>query len=270
MRSAMKDCGGCLHGLGRLAPAVACAVAGVLTSAALGQTDGGRSRLPEYRRIDGRYNNRDHPDWGGAGTDYLREASGAHYANGRSTPAGANRPSARAISNGLCDQGGVETDDERGLSTCVYEFGQFLDHDIGLARGGTTEAFNITVPSGDPYFDPSSTGTQQILMSRSAYDPHTGAFNARQQVNTVTAYIDASQVYGSDPARAAWLRTGHGGKLKVDRTAIGDMLPFNDGTLANDNPLGLPPTSLRVAGDARANEQPGLTVLHTVFLREHN
>src|SRR5690606_22000661 len=91
-----------------------------------------------------------------------------------------------------------------------------------------------------------------------------------QQVNTITAFIDASQVYGSDASRAAWLRTFQGGRLRVDASSGVDYLPFNDGTRANDNPAGLPATSLRVGGDVRVNEQPGLTVLHTVFLREHN
>ncbi len=109
-----------------------------------------------------------------------------------------------------------------------------------------------------------------IFFDRSAFDPNTGTRNARQQINTVTAFVDASHVYGSDAARAAWLRTFTGGRLKSRQTDVGEQLPLNDGTQANDNPVGAPPTSLVVAGDRRTNEQPGLTVLHTAFMREHN
>jgi hypothetical protein len=224
----------------------------------------------EYRSLDGSNNNRAKPQWGSANTNYLREASGAAYADGKSAPAGASRPSVRAISNALCDQGDVETADERGLSTAVYEFGQFLDHDIGLAKGGFSEAFDIAVPKGDPWFDPAGTGTKVIWFDRSAFDAATGITNARQQINTVSSFIDASQIYGTDAARADWLRTKSGGRLKVRSTPQGDMLPLNDGTMANDDPLGQNPTTLVVAGDVRANEQPGLTTFHTIFLREHN
>jgi len=226
--------------------------------------------VPEFRSYDGSGNNVQHPLWGTPGVNYLRERSGAFYADGKSAPAGANRPSARVISNAVAAQGDVSTADERGLSTCLYEFGQFLDHDIGLAAGGFSEAFDISVPAGDPWFDPASTGTKKIWMDRSAFNPATGTSNPREQLNTVTSFIDGSQIYGVDRARAAWLRAGTSGKLKVRATEFGDMLPLNDGTLANDDPLGNPVTSLVVAGDVRANEQPGLTTFHTVFLREHN
>jgi hypothetical protein len=225
---------------------------------------------PEFRSYDGSGNNQAHPEWGCAGTDYLRERSGARYADGKSAPAGADRPSARAISNAVSDQGEAVTQDARGLSTALYEFGQFLDHDIGLAAGAQAEAFHIAVPTGDQWFDPAATGSKQIFMFRSAFDPATGTTNARQQVNSVTSFIDGSQIYGVNAARAAWLREGAGGRLKVRQTEDGVMLPLNDGSQANDDPLGNPPTSLVVAGDVRANEQPGLTTLHTVFLREHN
>ena len=40
--------------------------------------------------------------------------------------------------------------------------------------------------------------------------------------------------------------------------------------VANDNPRGRDPDSLLAAGDSRANVQPVLIALHTLFVREHN
>ena len=225
---------------------------------------------PEFRSWDGRGNNPANPTWGSASTQYLRETSGAAYADGLSMPPGARRPSARVISNVLSAQGDQVTADSRGLSTAIYEFGQFLDHDLGLALSGSTERFDIAVPRGDESFDPRATGTMVIPLTRSASDPTTGVRSPRQQVNGISAFIDASHIYGSSADRSSWLRTFSGGRLKSRSTAIGELLPLNDGTQSNDNPLGLPATALIVAGDVRANEQPGLTALHTVFLREHN
>ena len=225
---------------------------------------------PQFRSIDGRGNNVSNPRWGSAGVTYRREASGAWYADGHSEPAGGNRPSPRLISNVIVDQGDVETEDERELATTIYEFGQFLDHDIGLAKPGSTEDFDIPVPAGDPHFDPDGSGDAFIFLDRSSYDSATGSTSPRQQINTVTAFIDASHIYGSDPDRAAWLRSGVGGRLKARPTGVGVLLPLNDGTQPNDNPVGAPASALGVAGDVRANEQPGLTALHVVFLREHN
>lgn len=138
-----------------------------------------------------------------------------------------------------------------------------------------TENLGIPVPKGDPFFDPNSTGTQAIPMRRDQYDPNsgTGVDDPRQFPEQITSFLDASVVYGSDPQRAAALRTFVGGQLK---TSPGDLLPLNNpsyfpgGLQANDNNGPLPPTSLFVAGDVRANENTGLTALQTLFVREHN
>ncbi len=208
-----------------------------------------------FRSIDGSGNNLTNLTWGTAGTDFLRIAQ-ADYADGVSTPAGTTRPSAREISNSLSDQTGVTGTNDRMMSAMVYAWGQFIDHDMDLSKTGTGQRFDIAVPTGDPSFDPASTGTKVIPLTRTFYDTATGTSvaNPRQQVNSVTSWIDGSMVYGSDATTAASLRTFQGGKMK---TSPGDMLPMD----ASGNFM---------AGDARVNENPELTSLQTLFVREHN
>src|SRR5690242_14967868 len=52
------------------------------------------------RSVDGTGNNLAHPTWGSTGVDLLRQGPAA-YADGKSAPAGSNRPSAREISNAI-------------------------------------------------------------------------------------------------------------------------------------------------------------------------
>jgi hypothetical protein len=157
------------------------------------------------------------------------------------------------------------------MSAMIFGWGQFLDHDLDLTPAASpAEPFNVQVPAGDPYFDPAGTGTQVIPLSRSKYDPATGtsAANPRQQVTVITSFIDGSAVYGSDPARAAALRTFIGGRLK---TSAGNLLPFNTAGLENANDAHLfPDDQLFVAGDIRVNENVELTSMQTLFMREHN
>jgi len=238
---------------------VLCAVA---VCAPLAYADG-------YRTITGTNNNVANPSWGSANQSLLFGASGAYYADGISAPAGALRPNPRAISNAIVAQP-APMFNNRMLSDFVWQWGQFIDHDLDLtSEASPAEPLPIAVPAGDPYFDPSGTGTQTIGFNRSAYDPATGIGpgNPRRQMNELTAWLDGSMVYGSSNDRAGWLRTGAGGQLKTSAHATGSLLPFNDGTMPNGGGNG---THLFVAGDVRANEQSGLTAMHTLFVREHN
>lgn len=219
---------------------------------------------PEARSIDGTGNNLEEPEEGSVGIA-LDRLAGPFYADGVNAMGGVDRPGPREISNAICAQTG-SLPNSRDLSGFTFAWGQFLDHDLDLTLVDTAEPAPIPVPLGDLFFDPNDTGTQSIAFNRSQFDPNTGTDvdNPREQVNTVTAWIDGSQVYGSDSARAAWLRTGVDGKLKV---STGNLLPFNDGTQVNSPSMG---TQFFVAGDVRANEQVVLTALHVLFVREHN
>jgi len=216
--------------------------------------------------ITGLGNNLANPSWGAVGVDLLRRAPSA-YADGRSAAAGASRPSARAISNALSAQN-ESVANGRQMSDFLYVFGQFLDHDIGLTTTGTSESMPVSVPRGDQFFDPAGTGTKQIPLSRSNFNPATGSSSPRQQANSITAFVDGSQVYGSDATRAAALRTLSGGKLK---TSAGNMMPLNSGGLPNANDAHVVADSrLFLGGDVRANENVELISLQTLFVREHN
>lgn len=218
------------------------------------------------RSIDGSGNNLFIRDMGAAHTQLVRLIDN-DYADNIDDLAGPDRPNPRAISNAV-NQQDDDMPNNRGASDFLWQWGQFLDHDIDLTDGvDPAEPINIAIPAGDAYFDPDNTGGVVIAMNRSIYDFDTGTStnNPREQINEITAWIDASNVYGSDSERANELRTLDGtGQLK---TSEGNLLPFNTNGLANaggDNP------ALFLAGDVRANEQIGLTTMHTLFMREHN
>ena len=219
----------------------------------------------EYRAIDGTGNNLAEPELGSTHEQLLR-GSAVEYEDGISTPAGADRVSAREISNEIVTQTTTEVND-RGLTDLVWVFGQFIDHDLDLTESATPEEdFSIEVPTGDVFFDPFGTGEATISLTRAIFDTDTGTStdNPREQINEITAFLDGSVVYGSDEIRAAELRTFSGGLLK---TSEGDLLPFNEAGLSNAGGTG---DTLFLAGDVRANENVALLAMHTVWVREHN
>ncbi len=250
--------------------------------------------LASFRTIDGFGNNalpaRD--DWGAADTNIIRHLYPADYPDGYGDQiydAATNSPNPRDVSNALGAQTGSVLND-RNLSDWVVQWGQFLTHDLDLTgndaandelfAGGTGDfSIPITNPN-DPFGD--GIGNTSLTFHRSNYDPETGDTDRlpapgppgatrpdwREQINEVTSFIDASNVYGSDQARANALRTFSGGRLKT--TEDGLLPGYNDAGEENDNPFGQPANALFLAGDIRANEQTGLTSTHALFVREHN
>ncbi|MBL6454133.1 hypothetical protein JMJ55_02285 [Belnapia sp. T6] len=199
-----------------------------------------------YRSIDGSGNNLSNTEMNATGTDYVRIGP-ANFADGVSIPV--EGPNPRTISNLVVGEGDAVGPNSLGLSGMMYAWGQFIDHDITLAGTGKTP-FNIVVPAGDPIF---ADGTV-IAMNRSKSDPEsgTGTDNPSIAMNTNTGWLDGSMVYGSDAVTAAALRLADGHLA----SSAGGNLPIVNGNY--------------LAGDVRAMENPSLTALQTIFLREHN
>ena len=216
----------------------------------------------EYRNLDGAGNNKRNPNFGLTNEPLTRIVESA-YADHMGEPAGSTRQSARLVSNNVCDQT-KPIQNKKSASNIFWLWGQFIDHTFTLIDPDS-EQFNISVPKGDPYFDPESTGTQVIRLNRSAYMDGTGINDIpRAYANKLTPFIDASNVYGSTPDRNSFIRLYENGLLK---TSSGDNLPVNDGSQAN---AGHGLSGMFVGGDIRANEHVGLIGMHTLFVREHN
>ena len=237
--------------------------------------------MAAFRTIDGTENN---GNQGEANKQLIRLFDNA-FDDGISVPRGGEfdqsvLPNPRTISNIVV----VQVEDAPNFlnaSDWLWQWGQFLDHDFALNEASgeeppTPEDFTpIVVADGDPTFPD---GTELPFIRVPAAEG-TGKRTPRQINNQVTAFLDASSVYGSDEERAEFLRVDEydpdfgKGLLK---TTVGDngeiLLPFNltgDEALPNSTG-GLLGEVQYIAGDVRVNEQIGLTAVHTLFVREHN
>jgi peroxidase len=162
-------------------------------------------------------------------------------------------PNARTISNVI--SGGTGANGQNGQTTdpvasaWLYVFGQFVDHDLDLEETPLTNtAIPIEIPQPDPVF-PAGTS---IAMNRDTRSPKTNTI-----INTTAGYLDLSQLYGSDAATAASLRNPDG---TLVTSYGGTALPL----------AGPPSAQYFVSGDPRVMENPELTALTILFMREHN
>ena len=251
----------------------------------------------EFRSFDGSGNNEDNADWGTANTQLLRLTTIA-YGQGNSGVFPAMTPrvnssgatiNPRAVSNLLFDQDASRLND-RGLMSFVFQWGQFLDHDMNLTEDFVPvgvpalpgENISFMVPTDGTESELPSGTIIPMLRSRFELDEN----GVAQQINQITSFIDASNIYGSDAERAANLRSRFGGFLLTSdgvgnvTDGTGHLLPFNFEVEGEFLENAAPPTTgtgvpieaddLFVSGDVRSNEQPGLTSMHTLFMREHN
>ena len=210
--------------------------------------------------FDGSSNNVANPNWGSINQPFIRQTP-VRYADGISKVAGATLPSPRLISNLVFHGPEDGVTNNRDWSAMTYAWGQFLDHDMMRTDAAAPkDTMTFDVPKGDAVFDSNSTGTKTMSASRSNFDAATGtsAANPRQQLNSLSSFIDGSQVYGETQSLASSLREKRAGRMSDGGSGV-NLLP----RLTNTSDLFL-------TGDVRGNENPELCSLHVLFVREHN
>lgn len=189
----------------------------------------------------------------------------------RKSTTGAQLPSARVLSNKLTRD--LSNPDPR-WSALMMSFGQFVDHDMSHtpvfkngnqdidccnsdAQGDLFSSMCLPIPV--PRNDNLNTRCMNLARSQVAA-PLDCSIRYREQQNQLTHWLDTSQIYGSSQAELRELRSGRSGKLG---TARNNLLPTDTTETCEEG-------DCFKAGDGRVNEQPGLSILHTMFLREHN
>ncbi|XP_078684312.1 uncharacterized protein LOC144917857 [Branchiostoma floridae x Branchiostoma belcheri] len=178
--------------------------------------------VPEFRSANGRCNNLHNPLWGSAEQPFKRMTLAEPiYDDVLMTPRTTGRdgtplPSARLVSRTM-------QEDLRKSSHVnthmVMQFGQFLDHDITLTPNFQEEGLHCTCDSDDercfnidiPFDDPDFPGRRCLPFARSLPSPNEGCrLGQRQQLNQLTAFVDASNVYGSSDEEMEALREQSG------------------------------------------------------------
>ncbi|CAH0547883.1 unnamed protein product [Brassicogethes aeneus] len=256
----------------------------------------------KYRSIDGTCNNLQNPTWGASLTGFRRILKPI-YEDGFTTPIGWDKsrkyfgypkPSSRLVSTSLIATKKITADNE--ITHMVMQWGQFLDHDLdhslpsvssesydGIDCKKSCDYAAPCYPMDVPPNDPRVTNRRCIDFVRTSAICGSGMtsiffdeIQPREQINQLTSYIDASQVYGFSEELAKDLRdlNADGGRLKegVIFPERKPLLPYAAGPEMDCRRNLSESASINcfLAGDIRANEQSGLIAMHTLWMREHN
>uniref|UniRef100_A0A3B4BEI6 Thyroid peroxidase n=1 Tax=Periophthalmus magnuspinnatus TaxID=409849 RepID=A0A3B4BEI6_9GOBI len=229
---------------------------------------------------------RQNPLWGAANSALVRWLP-AEYEDGEREPKGWNSlrlhngfplPSVWEVSKTILRSTIKPREDE--YSQLLVDWGQYIDHDITFTPQTTSMTCLNTCQNVHPCF-PIKTGDGCMPFHRSSpaccSGPDLSQTLQRQQLNSITSFIDASVVYGHNTELQASLR-GPDGKLSVHqefsdsrgRPYLPPVPSSPSGCLQDVRQRGGFRVECFHAGDSRVNEGLPLTALHTLWLREHN
>ncbi|XP_003929157.1 lactoperoxidase [Saimiri boliviensis] len=254
-----------------------------------------------YRTITGDCNNRRKPALGAANRALARWLP-AEYEDGLSSPFGWTPgktrngfplPLAREVSNKIVGYLNEEGVLDKNRSLLFMQWGQIVDHDLDFAPDtelGSSEyskaqcdeyciqgdnCFPIMFPPNDPKVE---TQGKCMPFFRAGFVCPTPPYEslAREQINALTSFLDASFVYSPEPSLASRLRNLSSplGLMAINQEVSDHGLSYLPYDSKKPSPCEFINTTARVpcflAGDSRASEHILLATSHTLFLREHN
>jgi hypothetical protein len=196
-----------------------------------------------------------------------------------------NLPNERTISNHLFASYDAPLSNTSVSMLSVF-FGQFITHDL---TGNGVDGSTYTITLDEPY------DIFHLVNNITYMNISRSYFVNDSLVNYQSSFLDLSGVYGYDSYANNKLRSYQNGLMKVHNYTIcsydGMPKPYGNGTciepysyilgppteketnLPNDlgrNDFNQPKHLLMSCGDYRCNENIGLSLMHIIFLREHN
>ncbi|KAJ9595022.1 hypothetical protein L9F63_013688, partial [Diploptera punctata] len=246
----------------------------------------------QYRSLDGSCNHANHQAWGKAHTSYLRLLD-PDYADGIQSPRkpkqGKSLPSARAVSSEMIGDNSVE-DNSRTQS--LVEWTEFVEHDLThtpvtkMVHTGNSimccrqdgsflapryihpSCMPISVSNNDPFYSKYRQRCMNYVRSLTAMRPDCH-FGPAEQMNQATHLLDGSMIYGTTNDKAKSLRTYTNGRLATVVKDGNEFLPEADKPMQHCQ-VSSNSSACYKSGDMRVNLHPQLTVMHTLWQREHN
>ncbi|XP_057375088.1 peroxidase-like [Daphnia carinata] len=243
-------------------------------------------RPSKYRTIDGSCNNVKSPLMGRSNTQLGRYLA-PDYDDGVWESRDKGMPNSRTVRTVLApDHDRMQKD----VTLMLMQFGQFVDHDIThvpvfqLANGSGISCctpdgkhqswelrhphcFTLDILPDDTFYR--QFRVECVNFVRSMVAPRSDCtFGYAEQLNQVTHWHDASAIYGSTQFQSDLLRERKGGRMKTFAYQNRQLLPLD---WNNKDCIGFD-KGLRcfLSGDSRVNQLIGLTVMQTVWHREHN
>jgi len=205
------------------------------------------ARYLTARTADGEYNDLAHPTMGSVGTRFGRNVP---LKNAYPDEASVLTPNPRTVSLELLTRDTFQP--VTILNMLAAAWVQFMVHDwFSHGKNSKENPWMIPLEENDPWPE----HPMHILRTHSDPTRRPDSPNLPPTyLNTATHWWDASQIYGSDEATLAQVRSGVDGKLVIGP----------DGLLPLDPNLGVDITGVN------GNWWIGLSMLHTLFTLEHN
>ncbi|CAH4030014.1 unnamed protein product [Pieris brassicae] len=247
-----------------------------------------------YRSLDGSCNNPLRPSLGMPQTPYQRLLPYTYYDGISQLPksvTGEELPNAREISiTAFPDKPLI--DPKWNLN--AQQWGQIITHDMSLTAGNPQSHRNpivccdengnlasdygknpkcapVLIPPNDPIHAPQGTQCMNFVRTGTTRDRRCTPANApAQPLSTVTAYMDLSLVYGNSESQLRSIREFRGGRLLTVLRNGREWPPQDPNVTTTCESAQSPNEPCYLAGDIRVNQNPQLTILQVILLREHN